>query len=167
MLHVPAELEKGHRDRVLALAPEFGEFLELTPAADRRGRVFRPLCKLGEPAAPYTVSRMIALIGRKANVKVHTHPTKGTVKYASAHDLRRSFGERWSHRVMPPDLMQLMRHESINTTLRFYVGRNAQTTADSAWDAYRKTQAAGLGTVFGTVGHDRTPDGAVGIDRNH
>ena len=50
------------------------------------------------------------------------------VKYASAHDMRRSFGERWASRVMPQVLMELMRHESIDTTLRYYVGRNAQQT---------------------------------------
>jgi hypothetical protein len=56
-------------------------------------------------------------------------------KHASAHDLRRSFGERWAPRVMPQILMQLMRHESIETTLKFYVGRNAETTAEALWQA--------------------------------
>ena len=37
---------------------------------------------------------------------------------ASAHDLRRSFGFRWSCRVMPTVLGKLMRHESIETTMR-------------------------------------------------
>lgn len=30
-------------------------------------------------------------------------------------------------------LMDLMRHESIETTLKYYVGRNAETTADALW----------------------------------
>ena len=34
--------------------------------------------------------------------------------------------------------MELMRHESIETTLRFYVGTNAQRTNDVIWDAYRR-----------------------------
>jgi hypothetical protein len=29
-----------------------------------------------------------------------------------------------------------MRHESIETTLRFYVGTNAERTADACWDAF-------------------------------
>ena len=62
-------------------------------------------------------------------MKVNTGATSGKVKFASAHDLRR-FGERWASRVMPQVLMELMRHESIETTMKFYVGRNAQTTAD-------------------------------------
>jgi hypothetical protein len=39
---------------------------------------------------------------------------------------------------MPPVLMELMRHESIDTTLRYYVGRNVQATADTVWDAYQR-----------------------------
>ncbi len=36
---------------------------------------------------------------------------------------------------MPQVLMQLMRHESIETTLKFYVGRNAETTAAALYAA--------------------------------
>lgn len=70
------------------------------------------------------------------------------MKYASAHDRRRSFGERWSSRVMPPVLMELMRHESIETTMKFYVGRNAQTTADVLWAAHEPA-----GNTFGNTAH--------------
>jgi len=52
-----------------------------------------------------------------------------TNKTASAHDLRRSFGERWASRMMPADLMAVMRHESIETTMQYYVGKNAERTA--------------------------------------
>lgn len=62
-------------------------------------------------------------IGTKATVRVDTHKT------ASVHDLRRAFGERWASRLMPPQLMELMRYESIETTLSYYVGRNAERTA--------------------------------------
>ena len=44
-------------------------------------------------------------------------------------------GERWSSRVMPQILMELMRHESIETTLKFYVGRNAEKTAETLYEA--------------------------------
>jgi hypothetical protein len=33
-----------------------------------------------------------------------------------------------------------MRHESIETTLRYYVGTNAQRTNDAIWDAFRRDQ---------------------------
>ena len=53
------------------------------------------------------------------------------VKWASAHDLRRSFGEQCAVRVMPHVLKELMRHENIETTMWYYVARNAETTADA------------------------------------
>jgi hypothetical protein len=31
-----------------------------------------------------------------------------------------------------------MRYESIDTTMRYYVGRSAQATADVVWEAYNK-----------------------------
>ena len=39
-------------------------------------------------------------------------------------------------RLMPAQLMELMRHESIETTLRFYVGTDARATAEAAWAAF-------------------------------
>lgn len=44
---------------------------------------------------------------------------------------------------MPAVLKELMRHASIETTLRFYVGQNAEATADELWDWHEKaTQPA-------------------------
>jgi integrase len=54
-------------------------------------------------------------------------------KYASAHDLRRAFGRRWSTKIKPTQLEELMRHSSINTTLAYYVGEDAEATADALW----------------------------------
>ncbi|WP_428303919.1 hypothetical protein [Lacipirellula sp.] len=34
---------------------------------------------------------------------------------------------------MPTVLRELLRHESIETTMRFYVGQNAEATADELW----------------------------------
>lgn len=146
MLRILAEHEKGNQDRLLPIAPEFAEFLEEIPEGERTGRVFKLLRKTGEPAemGEDWVGTIIARIGRAAGVKVDTRTKlkdgkRATVtKYASAHDLRRSFGERWAPRVMPAVLQQLMRHESIDTTLKFYVGQNAQATADVIWDAYER-----------------------------
>ena len=154
MLRIPAELEKGHQDRLLPMAPEFAEFLLATPEAERKGRVFRPRSQAGKIPGADRVSRLIGRMGKAANVKVYEHPKTGGVKFASAHDLRRSFGERWAMRVTPQVLMVLMRHENIQTTMRFYVGRNALVTADAAWDAYE--QQNGSGTETGTVAPEIT-----------
>jgi len=103
--------------------------------------VFSPLKRQASGAVlcDKTVSRTVSAIGEKAGVIVNTDKT-GKVKYASAHDLRRAFGERWSSKVMPQVLMELMRHESIDTTMKYYVGRNAQRTADALWEADAKSQ---------------------------
>jgi len=130
MLRIPAEHEKGFQDRLLPMAPEFAEMLLAVPQADRTGRVF----KLPHTRKD-TVSKVVSAIGARSRVKVNTDQRTGHVKFASAHDLRRSFGERWAARVMPQILMQLMRHESIETTMKFYVGRNAETAADALWNA--------------------------------
>ena len=159
MLRIPAEAEKGHRDRIMPLAPEFAQFLLATPEDQRTGRVFKLVGvrgKTGEMGLEY-VSATLAKVGLAAGVKVNTK-TKidrktgkkwQVVKFASAHDLRRSFGDRWSRRIMPPDLMALMRHNDIQTTMRYYVGRNAQATADALWAAYEANQGPS-GTILGT-----------------
>jgi integrase len=135
MLRIPAELEKGHKERLLPMAPEFVRLLEAVPESDRTGPVFKLNRMDGKPgqANKDRVSKIISKIGAKAKVKVDAKKT------ASAHDLRRAFGERWSARLMPAQLMELMRHESIDTTLSFYVGRNAERTAAELWEQDRKT----------------------------
>jgi integrase len=135
-----ANLKKGHRDRLLPIAPEFAEFLLATPESERMGPVFDPRAKreTARRLLSHRVGELVSEIGKAAGVKVAADAKSGKVKYASAHDLRGSFGERWATRIMPPDLMILMRHESIETTMRFYVGRNAQNTAKTLWEAHKR-----------------------------
>lgn len=155
MLRIPAELEKGHKDRLLPMAPEFGEFLLDTPPEARRGRVFNPQGKKasGAPLTVERVSRIGARIGKAAKIVVDR---KGK-KFASVHDLRRSFGERWAERVMPAVLMELMRHESITTTLKYYVGKNAQRTAKILREAYEKAQKPDVGNGPRDSSRDSVP----------
>lgn len=139
VLHIPAELEKGHQDRLLPIAPEFAEFLLQTPQQDRKGLVFRPQTIHNSGPTPNHVIKILCAIGKQANVIVHVEARTGKIKYASAHDFRRAFGDRWALRVMPPVLMQLMRHESIETTMKYYVGRSVEATADVVWQAYHRS----------------------------
>lgn len=140
MFRIRAELEKGNQDRILPMTPDFAEFLAETPPEERRGPIFSPIAASnGRPNRDLVwVSKVISAIGEAAVVKVDTNPISGKVKFASAHDLRRSFGARWAPRVMPVVLQELMRHESISTTLRYYVGQNAEATADAIWAAAEK-----------------------------
>lgn len=61
---------------------------------------------------------------------------KSEGKFATAHDLRRSFGTRWASRVKPATLQLLMRHRSIETTMKYYVCQNADDIADELWSEY-------------------------------
>ena len=136
-LRIWAEAEKAKRDRLLPIAPEFSEFLMATPEADRRGLVFGIEGPVqGEPLTTKRASRYISAVGKAAKVIVAqdggrkkldkaTGKMVTVPKFAGAHDLRRAFGTRWSKRVMPAVLKQLMRHRSIETTMSFYVEHNA------------------------------------------
>ena len=72
-------------------------------------------------------SKTISEIGKAAGIKV------SETKFASAHDLRRSFGLRWSSQLMPAELMLLMRHADISTTMKYYAVQNAATFAEKLW----------------------------------
>jgi integrase len=141
MFLIKAKADKGRKDRRFPMAKEFADLLETIPEEDRTGYVFSPTIPGGKRATFDVVSRTIARIGRKAGVVVE-HNVKGDAVTASAHDLRRAFGTRWAKRVMPPVLKQLMRHESITTTLTFYVDQNADDAASEAWAASIKAEDA-------------------------
>ncbi len=126
-LLIPAESEKGGRDRVYPTTPDFAEFLRAVPEEQRSGFVFNPMMPKGMCRRLDTVSKRIMRIGRLAQVKVDQRG--GETIWASAHDLRRAFASRWCMRVPSMVLKELMRHASLSTTEKFYVGQNAQQTA--------------------------------------
>ena len=144
MFRIRATAEKGNKDRVLPMAPEFAEFLERVPEDERTGFVFDPRPQReragGGRMRLDTVSKSIGKFGKAAGVRV-AHTAKGNPRYASAHDMRRAFGFRWSQRIMPPQLMELMRHRCITVTMQFYVGKNADVTAQAVWSALAKQSA--------------------------
>jgi len=72
------------------------------------------------------VGRLIAEAGRLAGIKVGWNERMKKPKYASAHDLRRSFAEYFKSRVSMDELRILMRHKSIATTNRYYLSTEAQ-----------------------------------------
>ena len=85
--------------------------------------------------------RVISEIGELADVLVNG--TEG--KFATAHDLRRSFGTRWAARFKPATLQLPMRHRSIETTMKYYVSQDSDDVADELWadygaKAHRKTR---------------------------
>jgi integrase len=139
---------------LLPIAPEFWRFLEKHWSEDQRdGRVFRLASKTGNSVRDLrVVSKTISAIGERAGVVVDAH--KG--KFASAHDLRRSFGLRWATRVLPQVLQGMMRHKDISTTMTYYVGSLAETTAAGIWSAWKREKRKSRGTRSGTKAGSET-----------
>jgi integrase len=88
-------------------------------------------CLLWQDASGWiALAALSARLVRKQKVVV----SKDQDKFASAHDLRRAFGTRWSLRVTPVVLQQLMRHASVETTLKYYVEQNADMLGAKLWE---------------------------------
>jgi integrase len=132
MMRIP-ETEKGRRARLLPAMPDFVEYLRRTPAAARAGPVCCPTIR-GKPAAKRTVQTYLARIARKANVVVRE--TAAGKKFATAQSIRQGFATRWAPQLSPRRLQQLMRHERLETTERYYVNIDAEQTADEIWEAW-------------------------------
>lgn len=126
-LLISAEDEKGGKDRVYPMTPDFAEFLQSVPKESRKGFVFNPILSRGECRRLDTVSKAICSIGERAAVKVDEKG--GETVWASAHDLRRAFGARWSRKVNSMVLKELMRHASVTTTEKYYVGIQSDETS--------------------------------------
>lgn len=121
------EGHKARRDDVVPMTPDFAEFLHLTPKASRKGRVFNPKLPTRR-VTPRYAGKVISAIGVASGVVVNE---KG--KHASAHDLRRSFGTRLAMKVRPVTLQALMRHASIETTLKYYVDLHCDDVGAELW----------------------------------
>lgn len=139
MFRIPASAQKNHEEDILPMAPEFQDMLLIAPEQYRVGKVFHPPFHSLE-----SVSQFISELGKKAGVVVDQ--SRGQIKYASAHDFRRSFGNRWAMnpRITPQILMRLMRHERIETTMRYYVGKNALLVSDICREVFEAARSPSI-----------------------
>ncbi|MFO0919459.1 MAG: site-specific integrase [Planctomycetaceae bacterium] len=130
LLGIKAIGEKGRKNRLLPLTPDFARWILRTPTNQRVGTVFNLVKSRHHDKINKThVSKQIAKIGEAAGVVVAE-----TGKFASAHDFRRSFGLRWAlKKISPFELQLLMRHSSVNTTQQYYVSIEAQQFAARLW----------------------------------
>ena len=133
-LRIAGDVQKNGKDQLLPITPDFADLLETTPQDQRRGLVF-PLMGDGRQMSAKRVCKVLAAIGARA--KVNVSDRQGQRKWATAHDLRRAFGSRWARYVAPAILQTLMRHSSISTTMRFYVGLEADEIGEQL-DQYRQ-----------------------------
>ena len=110
------------------------------PPGERTGSVFNPLSlqlRLGRkvqherPAAEW-VGRVVSRIGEAAGIVVEQadEHTGRPTKCATAHDLRRSCGERLRNAGTPPLVIcRVMRHSSWGTTRNHYAPGDIQRDA--------------------------------------
>ena len=141
ILEIPAAMQKNDTEQNIPLLPWFEEILLKTPKDQRTGWVFTPLSlqfKAGRkvrhqrPHADW-VGKVISRIGKEAKVEVEpAHERTGRpAKYASAHDLRRSCGERMRNAGVPPLVIcRMMRHSSWETTRKHYAPGDIQMDAE-------------------------------------
>jgi integrase len=147
-------VEKGKRNRTIPMTPDFAAMLRAVPGEKRKGCVFRWPLSRGNSRSVKTIGKRISAAGVAAGVitgertirKRGKAPVIGP-QYATAHDWRRSFGDRWSMKVMPVLLKEMMRHSSIETTLKYYVGRDADRMAEHLWSV----QGAVLGDMLDSL----------------
>jgi len=129
LLRIPANRQKNRKTQEIPTTPQLGALLDEVPDDRRTGWIFDPKprrngwkgrLKVG------TIGPIITDIGEKAGVVVSEDG-----KFASAHDLRRSFGQRMADAGLPPrDLQAIMRHSSITTTERYYLRHRAVDQAE-------------------------------------
>ncbi len=76
--------------------------------------------------------------------------TKAPAKYASAHDLRRTFAIRLRNADLPPELIRkLMRHSDIKTTERYYLTDDIQYDAGRLRSILQPSPKAGYEIGYG------------------
>lgn len=136
-LEIPAMSQKKRRRQMYPLVPEFADFLAKTPIHLRAGPVFNPLRKCGARFERVdSVSKRISEMGERAGVIVKHDDETGEKKFASAQDLRRTFGLTWARLVPSIELKALMRHQKISTTEKYYAIIQADEAAASLYERF-------------------------------
>lgn len=115
--------QKGRRAECVPVTPACAAWLRRTPSEERIGRV------CDAPIAGFATT--MYRVSKAAGVVVNEE----TGALAGCHDLRRTFGTRWSYRVQPLTLQKLMRHKDIKTTLKYYVHQDLEKITEEVWNA--------------------------------
>lgn len=153
VLQIPASMQKNDTEEAIPLLPWFEKLLLETPKDKRTGWAFNPQStqtKHGRPirfprASTDWVSKVIVRVGKAAKVVVDPGDdrTGRPIKYASAHDLRRSCAERLLAANVPQTIIgRVLRHASWETTRRHYAVGDVQREAGVLREL--------LGTTVGT-----------------
>lgn len=148
VLEIPAKMQKNDTDENISLLPGFERLLLQTPIDQRTGWAFNPISlqmkfsrkSRYERLEAGWVGKVISRIGMEAGIEVAPKDDKtgSPIKFASAHDLRRSCGQRLRNAGVPPLVIcRVMRHSSWETTQRHYAPGDIQSDAEALRDALK------------------------------
>ena len=130
LLRIPGHLQKNRKTQEIPTTPQFGALLDEIPEERRTGWIFNPRALRWKDenrrlCIDY-VGEIVSRVGKKAGIVVNE-----AGKFVSAHDLRRSFGQRMADAGLPSrDLQAMMRHASIVTTEKYYLRHRAVEQAE-------------------------------------
>jgi integrase len=127
LIIIDAEGQKSRTDSAVPLTPECVAWLKRTPEHLRTGYLVDVRNAAGKRFEAAKLSEEVSKIGKAAGVR-----TDGE-RFASAHDLRRTFATRWAAKVRPMTLQRMLRHSDLSTTLRFYVGLAVEDIGAELW----------------------------------
>ncbi|HJN08632.1 MAG TPA: site-specific integrase [Pirellulaceae bacterium] len=128
LLKIPANMQKSRKSQEVPTTPAFAALLDEVLIDARTGWIFNPEPRrvMKTRLGAKQVGRILTVIGKRAEVFVNAED-----KPASAHDLRRSFGQRMADAGLPPrDLQSIMRHSSLTTTEKYYLRHRAVEQAE-------------------------------------
>src|SRR5690606_7834544 len=133
LIVIEASGQKNRSDSAIPLTPDFAAWLAKVPRRQRTGYVVDVRNAAGKRYTVDKLSDEITEIGKAAGIVVAPARGRRKEKYASSHDLRRSFATRWAMRVRPMTLQRMMRHANIATTLKYYVGLSTADVGVELW----------------------------------
>lgn len=144
---------KGHREDHLPMTLPLINRLRQVPGQQRTGFVFNPRGPRGVIRNKNRASAIICQIGKKAGIVVGTNVKRrknkrgewevlGTEpKFAGAHDLKRTCGQRMLERGVPaPMVAKLLQHRSFDTTQRHYLSDDARKTSEFLQRVYAREE---------------------------
>lgn len=146
----PAEAQNNNKHQETSLLSGFEALLLKTPEEERSGYIFNPISlrtkrgsepKPGRPKAEW-VGNVIGRIGKKSGIVVVPANTRtgAPAKYVSAHDLRRTCGQRLQDAGVPIAIISnVLRHGSSATTKKHYIQGNVQNDAKMLKEIMGKT----------------------------
>ncbi|MHC4302112.1 MAG: tyrosine-type recombinase/integrase [Planctomycetota bacterium] len=134
------EEHKGKRESQLAMQPPMVKLLRQVPAQQRAGFVFNPRGKRGVVRDTRNVSGVVCRIGEKAGIVTGKRLEKKkdkktgrmkvigeTERYAGAHDLKRTCGERLLRiGTHPATIARLLQHRTFDVTQQHYLANDVR-----------------------------------------